>query len=189
MNALPDFLAAVRAEVGFVFTNPDAQILMPTVAEDVRLSLRGSGLDRAAIDATVASVLAAYGLADHADAPAQTTIAAAIAERHPDVPVIGFPRGAGAGYAAYVRDTGVAAVALDTGVDSAWAAETLQQHACVQGNLDPLLLVLGGEALVAGTRAVVEAFRGGPHVFNLGHGITPDASPDNVARMLEAIRG
>lgn len=60
----------MRAEVGFVFTNPDAQILMPTVAEDVRLSLKGSGLDRAAIDARVASVLAAYGLAAHADAPA-----------------------------------------------------------------------------------------------------------------------
>lgn len=60
----------MRAEVGFVFTNPDAQILMPTVAEDVRLSLKGSGLDRSTIDARVASVLAAYGLAAHADAPA-----------------------------------------------------------------------------------------------------------------------
>lgn len=63
-------LKQVRARVGFVFTNPDAQILMPTVAEDVRLSLRGSGLDRATIDARVASVLGAYGLLDHADAPA-----------------------------------------------------------------------------------------------------------------------
>jgi biotin transport system ATP-binding protein len=63
-------LKQLRAEVGFVFTNPDAQILMPTVAEDVRLSLKGSGLDRATIDARVASVLAAYGLAEHADAPA-----------------------------------------------------------------------------------------------------------------------
>lgn len=60
----------MRAEVGFVFTNPDAQILMPTVAEDVRLSLKGSGLDRSTIDARVASVLAAYGLAAHAEAPA-----------------------------------------------------------------------------------------------------------------------
>lgn len=60
----------MRAEVGFVFTNPDAQILMPTVAEDVRLSLKGSGLDRSAIDARVASVLATYGLTAHADAPA-----------------------------------------------------------------------------------------------------------------------
>ena len=62
----------VRAEVGFVFTNPDAQILMPTVAEDVRLSLKGSGLDRAATDARVASALASYGLAEHADAPAHS---------------------------------------------------------------------------------------------------------------------
>lgn len=63
-------LRQLRREVGFVFTNPDAQILMPTVAEDVRLSLRGSGLDRAAIDARVAAVLAEYGLSEHADAPA-----------------------------------------------------------------------------------------------------------------------
>lgn len=58
-----------RAEVGFVFTNPDAQLLMPTVAEDVRLSLRGSGLARAELDARVDEVLASYGLTDHADAP------------------------------------------------------------------------------------------------------------------------
>jgi len=63
-------LKQVRAEVGFVFTNPDAQILMPTVAEDVRLSLRGGGLARAEIDARVASVLDAYGLLGHADQPA-----------------------------------------------------------------------------------------------------------------------
>ncbi len=60
---------------------------------------------------------------------------------------------------------------------------------CVQGNLDPLLLVIGGDALVAGTRKVVEGFAGGPHVFNLGHGITPDADPAHVEVMLRAIRG
>jgi len=116
-------------------------------------------------------------------------IVAAVRAAHPKVPVIGFPRGAGASYAAFVRETGVAACALDTGVDPAWAAAELQPRACVQGNLDPLLLVVGGEALRSGTRAVVEAFAGGPHIFNLGHGITPDADPRHVEAMLTAIRG
>jgi uroporphyrinogen decarboxylase len=116
-------------------------------------------------------------------------IAAALRAARPGLPVIGFPRGAGAGYAGFAEATGVDAVALDAGVDPAWAARAVQPSACVQGNLDPLLLVVGGAALDRATRACVEAFAGGPHVFNLGHGITPDADPANVERMLRAIRG
>jgi uroporphyrinogen decarboxylase len=116
-------------------------------------------------------------------------IVTAIRAAHPEVPVIGFPRGAGGNYATYVAQTGVECVALDTSVDRAWAAETLQKTACVQGNLDPLLLVVGGDALSDATKACVEDFAGGPHVFNLGHGITPDAGPRNVDIMLKAIRG
>jgi uroporphyrinogen decarboxylase len=59
----------------------------------------------------------------------------------------------------------------------------------VQGNLDPLLLVVGGRALADAARRTVEAFAGGPHIFNLGHGITPDADPANVEALLKAIRG
>jgi uroporphyrinogen decarboxylase len=70
-----------------------------------------------------------------------------------------------------------------------WAAREVQTGGCVQGNLAPSHLVRGGEALVAETRRVVRAFAGGPHVFNLGHGITPDASVDNVHRMIAAVRG
>ena len=116
-------------------------------------------------------------------------IVAAIRAAHPSVPVIGFPRGAGGGYAAFAAATGVDCCALDAAVDPAWAAAKIQPRLCVQGNLDPLLLVAGGPALDAATRACVEAFSGGPHVFNLGHGITPDAAPANVERMLAAIRG
>jgi len=126
--------------------------------------------------------------ARYAVAPARR-IVEALATRHPGVPVIGFPRGAGAGYAGFAEATGVAAVALDASVDPAWAARTLQPQGCVQGNLDPLLLVLGGAALERATRACVEAFAGGPHVFNLGHGITPDADPAHVDVMLKAVRG
>jgi uroporphyrinogen decarboxylase len=116
-------------------------------------------------------------------------IVAAVRTAHPGVPVIGFPRGAGAMYADYLAATGVEGCGLDTAVDPAWAAAALQPRCCVQGNLDPLLLVVGGEALERETRAVVEAFAGGPHVFNLGHGITPEADPRHVERMLKAIRG
>ena len=116
-------------------------------------------------------------------------IVTALKELHPRVPVIAFPREAGAGYAGFARATGADCVGLDTHVDRAWAAENVQCDGCVQGNLDPALMVTGGPALTEQTRAVVRAFSGGPHIFNLGHGITPDADPDNVHRMLEAIRG
>ena len=105
------------------------------------------------------------------------------------MPFIAFPRGAGARYAGLHGTIGAQCVALDQHVDARWAADAVQPGGCVQGNLAPEHLVTGGEALVAETRAVVDAFRGGPHVFNLGHGITPDADPDNVARMIEAVRG
>jgi len=124
----------------------------------------------------------------YAVAPA-ARIAAALRAAHPDVPVIGFPRGAGAAYDGFAAATGVQALALDTGVEPAWAARTLQPQVCVQGNLDPLLMVIGGAPLAEGTRRVVEAFSGGPHVFNLGHGITPDADPGHVEKMLRVIRG
>ena len=116
-------------------------------------------------------------------------IAAAIAERHPGVPFIAFPRGAGERYAGLHSAIGASCIALDDGVDAAWGAKVVQVGGCVQGNLASRHLVTGGEALVRETRSVVDAFRGGPHIFNLGHGITPDADPDNVSRMLEAVRG
>ena len=74
-------------------------------------------------------------------------------------------------------------------VSPEWAAEHVQISGCVQGNLAPEHMVTGGAALVRETRRVVDAFKGGAHIFNLGHGITPDADPDNVSRMIEAVRG
>ena len=124
---------------------------------------------------------------DFAVAPTRRIIAA-LRARHPDVPVIAFPRGAGARYAGFARATGADCVALDQSVGPEWAAAEVQKDGCVQGNLDPLLLVRGGEPLVEGTRQILRAFSGGPHIFNLGHGITPEADPDNVTRMLEVIR-
>ncbi len=116
-------------------------------------------------------------------------VAAAVRAAHPGVPVIGFPRGAGGGYAAFADGAGVQAVALDTSVDPAWARAALPAGVCLQGNLDPLLMVVGGEPLAVAARQTIEAFAGRPHVFNLGHGITPDATPENVETLLRAIRG
>jgi uroporphyrinogen decarboxylase len=109
--------------------------------------------------------------------------------RHPGLPVIAFPREAGPGYVGFAKKTGADCVALDNSVSAQWAAANVQKDGCVQGNLDPRHMVTGGEALIEATRDVVRAFRNGPHIFNLGHGITPDADPDNVALMIETVRG
>lgn len=116
-------------------------------------------------------------------------IIAALKSRHPGIPVIAFPREAGSRYAGFAHATGADCVALDNSVSADWAAAEVQKDGCVQGNLNPRLLVSGGDELVAETRRIVQAFSQGPHIFNLGHGITPEADPDNVSRMLEAIRG
>ena len=125
---------------------------------------------------------------DFALEPAKRIIAA-LKARHPTVPVIAFPREAGPRYAGFARATGADCVALDNSVSADWAAAEVQKDGCVQGNLDPRLLVTGGEALETETRRIVRAFSNGPHIFNLGHGITPEADPENVTRMLAAIRG
>ncbi len=108
--------------------------------------------------------------------------------RHPGLPVIAFPREAGERYIGFAKATGADCVALDNSVSPEWAAEHVQVDGCVQGNLDPKHMVTGGQALVDATRRVVEAFRGGPHIFNLGHGITPDADPENVQLMIDTVR-
>ena len=115
-------------------------------------------------------------------------ITAALKARHPGLPVIVFPRGAGERYEGAHAATGAECVALDDGVTPEWAAEHVQVDGCVQGNLASSHMVTGGQALVDETRRIVRAFSGGPHVFNLGHGITPDADPDNVQRMIDTVR-
>jgi uroporphyrinogen decarboxylase len=125
---------------------------------------------------------------DFALAPAKRIIAE-LGARHPGLPMIAFPREAGDRYVGFARATGADCVAIDNSVSAEWAAAHVQVDGCVQGNLDPKLLVSGGTSLVEGTRKVVSAFSRGPHIFNLGHGITPDANPDNVQVMLDAIRG
>ena len=116
-------------------------------------------------------------------------IVARLRERWPELAIIGFPRGATPdGYASYAKHTEIDGLAIGSETDAAWAVEHLQPFVCIQGNLHQKLLVEGGPRLVSETKRIVKAFSGGPHIFNLGHGITPDADPDNVKRMIDAVR-
>jgi len=125
---------------------------------------------------------------DFAVKPAAIIIAA-LKARHPGLPIIAFPREAGTGYVGFAAATGADCVAIDNSVTPEWAAEQVQVTGCVQGNLAPGHMVTGGAALDEATRRVVRAFASGPHIFNLGHGITPDADPANVQRMIDVVRG
>lgn len=107
---------------------------------------------------------------------------------HPDVPIIGFPRGAGAFYETYRQDTGVDALSCDWTVPLV-SMRALQLQGAVQGNLDPLRLIVGGKALDEGVDAILEALNGGPHIFNLGHGITPETPIAHVQQMIDRVRG
>ncbi|MFV0292596.1 MAG: uroporphyrinogen decarboxylase [Paracoccus sp. (in: a-proteobacteria)] len=108
--------------------------------------------------------------------------------RHPAVPIIAFPREAGPRYEGFAHATGADCVAIDNSVNADWIAAHVQKDGCVQGNLDPRHMVTGAQSLVDETRAIINTLRQGPHIFNLGHGITPDADPEHVALMIETIR-
>ncbi len=108
--------------------------------------------------------------------------------RHSDVPIIGFPKGAGAKLAAYAAETGVDAIGLDETIDPEWADAILPPNMPVQGNLDPLALIAGGEALASAVARIRAAFDERPHVFNLGHGILPDAPIAHVEQLLAMVR-
>ena len=109
--------------------------------------------------------------------------------RHPDVPIIGFPKGAGAKLAAYAAETGIDAVGLDETVDPAWADAMLPPGMPVQGNIDPLALWAGGEALRASVARVRAAFDERPHILNLGHGILQDTPIAHVDELMALVRG
>ena len=116
-------------------------------------------------------------------------IVKALKERHPHVPLIGFPKGAGGTLAAYARETRVDALGLDETVDPVWAAGQLPADLPLQGNLDPLALVAGGDALQAAVTRILDAFAGRPHIFNLGHGILQDTPVEHVEQLIALVKG
>jgi uroporphyrinogen decarboxylase len=116
-------------------------------------------------------------------------IVAQLHARCPGIPVIGFPKGAGAKLPAYVAGTGVDAVGLDETVDPIWANKVLPAGLPVQGNLDPMVLKAGGPELDSSALRILDAFAGRPHVFNLGHGIDKETPIIHVERLLAAVAG
>jgi uroporphyrinogen decarboxylase len=115
-------------------------------------------------------------------------IIAAIHARHPGVPVIGFPKGAGEKLPAYASGTGADAIGLDETIDPEWAAANLPVGLPVQGNLDPLALIAGGATLDGAIDRVLGAFADRPHIFNLGHGILQDTPIAHVEALLARVR-
>jgi uroporphyrinogen decarboxylase len=111
-------------------------------------------------------------------------IVARLKARHPAVPVIGFPKGAGGKLGVYAMETGVDAVGLDETVDPAWANRELPVGMPVQGNLDPLLLLAGTDDLAPAVRHILQALAERPHIFNLGHGISKDTPIAHVERLM-----
>lgn len=117
-----------------------------------------------------------------------TRIVRALRERYPYIPIIGFPRLAGTMLAEYAGATGVNGVAMDTATDPVRAVRDIPENIAVQGNLDPMALLAGGDALQAEVQPILAAVRGRPAIFNLGHGIVPQTPPDHVARLVELVR-
>jgi uroporphyrinogen decarboxylase len=116
-------------------------------------------------------------------------IVAGVKARHPGTPIIGFPKGAGGKLLAYAEGTGVDALGLDETVDPDWAHRVLPPGLPVQGNLDPLALLTGGEALSTAVDRILKAFPDRPHIFNLGHGIVPQVPIAHVEALLKRVRG
>mgnify|MGYP006337540521 FL=1 len=116
-------------------------------------------------------------------------IVAALKSRHPETPVIGFPKGAGAKLIDYARETGVDALGLDETIDPVWAHTHLPAGLPLQGNLDPLALIAGGEALAQAVARILNALQDRPHIFNLGHGILPDTPIEHVEKLIKSVRG
>lgn len=145
------------------------------------------GADAVQIFDTWAGILDEHEFARWVIAPT-AKIVAGVRAIHPGAKIIGFPKGSQALLARYVVETGVDAVGIDWTMPHAFAREHIQSKVAVQGNLDPMRVVVGGKALDEGVDRVLEGLGQGRLIFNLGHGITPDADPANMARLVERVR-
>ena len=116
-------------------------------------------------------------------------LVSSLKERYPEVPVIGFPKGAGGKLGAYARTVGADCIGLDETVDPAWAAREVPKELTVQGNLDPLALLAGGEALERAVARILDALGDRPHIFNLGHGILQETPIAHVEQLLRLVKG
>jgi uroporphyrinogen decarboxylase len=114
-------------------------------------------------------------------------IVAQIKSAHPNTPIIGFPRNAGPLYESYARETGVDAISIDATLPLDWVRDTLQPHVAIQGNLDNIALLTGGDAMLNRVDEILAALAGGPFVFNLGHGVMPPTPPEHVQMVCDRV--
>ncbi|HYI26268.1 MAG TPA: uroporphyrinogen decarboxylase family protein, partial [Bradyrhizobium sp.] len=176
----------------FAYREPEAfakliEILVESSVEYLAAQLE-AGADAVQIFDTWAGVLPPEQFDRWCLMPTQA-IVTRLRKKIPDAKIIGFPRGAGMMALPYAEMTGINALGLDWMVDLLFAKEMLQSRLPVQGNLDPLVLRAGGDALDQAVDAIMAALSGGPFVFNLGHGILPDTPIAHVERMLKRVRG
>ncbi|RFC64156.1 uroporphyrinogen decarboxylase [Fulvimarina endophytica] len=175
----------------FAYWNPEAMTklltLLAEMSADYLVRQLRAGADCVQIFDSWAGVLDDQAFRDYAVAPVKL-IVERVRAAVPDAKIIGFAKGAAARLATYRQETGVDALGLDWQVPLDFG-RTLQKDGAVQGNLDPLRLIAGGKALDEGVDRIMEALSNGPFVFNLGHGITPDAPIEHVERLLKRIRG
>jgi len=175
----------------FAYRNPDlfAELIDRLVAGSIAYLSRQveAGADVLQIFDSWAGVLPPLEFERWCVAPVRAIINA-VRERHPRVKFIVFPRGTGLSLQNFAALTGAHAVGLDTSVDPALAAKLIAPEIVLQGNLDPLALVAGGNALRSATDRIVTALRGRPHIFNLGHGILPETPLANVEQLLAQLR-
>lgn len=111
-----------------------------------------------------------------------------IKAQYPHIPVIGFPREAGKNAVIYAQNTGIQAIGMDYAMDINWARDNLQNALPVQGNLDPQILLEGGNKLEAQANKILKAFADKPFIFNLGHGVIKETPPENVKKLCDIIR-
>jgi uroporphyrinogen decarboxylase len=175
----------------FAYRHPDAfaalmDVLVAASASYLVRQLR-AGVDAVQIFDTWAGVLPPEQFARWSIEPTRK-IVEAVRREVPEAKIIGFPRGAGTMLESYAQALPLNAIGLDWMIDRTFACEKVQSRVAVQGNLDPLVLAAGGDALDRGVDAVLDAFSGGPFIFNLGHGIIPETPAEHVARMIARVR-
>ena len=180
-----------HATRSYAYRDPEAfQVLIDAIVDLTITYLIGqidSGVDAVQIFDSWSGSLAPSQFERWVIAP-NARIAAAIHAARPGIPVIGFPKGAGEKLAAYARETGVDALGLDETIDPVWAAANIPASMPVQGNLDPLALLAGGEQMESAVKHIIRTFEGRPHIFNLGHGILQQTPIEHVHALLTLVK-
>ncbi len=162
--------------------------LLARVTADYLIAQIRSGVNAVQVFDTWAGALPAWAFERWVVAPTRQ-IVDTVRAAAPEVPIIGFPRGAGVSLVRFAEATGVDGVGLDSSVPLDWARDVVQRSVTVQGNLDPMMLVAGGEGMLDGARDILQTLGGGGLVFNLGHGVVPATPPEHVAALVSFVQG